>query len=134
MKVLLSIKPEFANLIFSEEKKYEFRKSIFRRSDIDAVVLYATMPVGLIVGEFTLGDIFCDSPSRLWQRTKDYAGITKSFFDNYFSCTHVAYAISIINPVVYRDAYDPHARWPRFTPPQSFCYFDEPSLFNSARS
>ena len=30
MKVLLSIKPEFAEKIFNGTKKYEFRKSIFK--------------------------------------------------------------------------------------------------------
>ena len=30
MKVVLSIKPEFANKIFDGTKKFEFRKSIFK--------------------------------------------------------------------------------------------------------
>lgn len=31
MKVLLSIKPEFANKIFEGTKRFEFRKSIFKK-------------------------------------------------------------------------------------------------------
>jgi predicted transcriptional regulator len=30
MKVLLSIKPQFAEMIFSGTKKYEFRRSVFK--------------------------------------------------------------------------------------------------------
>ena len=40
MKVLLSIKPEFADKIFNGTKKYEFRKSIFKNKDVDTVVVY----------------------------------------------------------------------------------------------
>ena len=32
MKILLSIKPEFAERIFDGSKKYEFRKVIFRKT------------------------------------------------------------------------------------------------------
>ena len=38
MKVLLSIKPEFAEKIFNGTKKYEFRKSIFKNKDVDKVI------------------------------------------------------------------------------------------------
>ena len=34
MKVLLSIKPEFADKIFNGTKKYEFRKEIFNGSEV----------------------------------------------------------------------------------------------------
>ena len=52
MKVLLSIKPEFVEKIFSGEKRFEYRKSIFKQQNIDTIVIYSTMPVGMIVGEF----------------------------------------------------------------------------------
>ena len=41
MKVLLSIKPEFVQEIFTGKKKYEYRKAIFTRS-VDKVVVYST--------------------------------------------------------------------------------------------
>jgi predicted transcriptional regulator len=44
MKALLSIKPEFVDKIISGEKKYEYRKRIFKQK-IEAVVIYCTMPV-----------------------------------------------------------------------------------------
>lgn len=52
MRVLLSIKPEFVEKIFSGEKLYEYRKATFKNEDISSVVIYSTMPVGKIVGEF----------------------------------------------------------------------------------
>ena len=39
MTVLLSIKPEFAEKIFNGTKKFEFRKSIFKNTDVKKVVV-----------------------------------------------------------------------------------------------
>ena len=62
MKVLLSIKPEYAEKIFSGEKRYEFRKAVFKNQLIQTVVVYATMPVGKIIGEFNIKQILKDEP------------------------------------------------------------------------
>ena len=57
MKVLLSIKPEFVEEIIEGRKKFEYRKSIFTRTDVSSVVVYATKPFGKVVGEFEIGSI-----------------------------------------------------------------------------
>ena len=57
MKVLLSIKPEFVERIFDGSKKYEYRKMLFKRNDINVVVIYASAPVKRVVGEFRIKDI-----------------------------------------------------------------------------
>lgn len=79
MKALLSIKPEFVNEILAGNKKYEYRKKIFKQ-DIDAIVIYASMPMGKIIGEFTIDGIINDNPMTVWKETKEYAGIS---FENY---------------------------------------------------
>lgn len=95
MKVLLSIKPEFAFKIFDGTKKYEFRKSIFKRSDVNTVVVYASTPIQQVIGEFEIEDILCKETESLWQETKKHSGITKDFYDAYFANKEVAYAIQI---------------------------------------
>ena len=45
MKVLLSIKPEFVEKIFAGTKKYEFRKSLFKKNGVKDVVIYASAPI-----------------------------------------------------------------------------------------
>ena len=62
MRVLLSIKPEFVEKIFSGEKLYEYRKAMFKNVNVSSVVIYSTMPVGKIVGEFKFKKIHIDSP------------------------------------------------------------------------
>lgn len=122
MKVLLSIKPEFVEKIFSGEKLFEYRKAIFKNENISTVIIYSTMPVGKIVGEFRFKKIHIDSPEIIWKETKKYSGISKDFFFDYFKNREEAYAIEIEEVNKYDEPLDPRSVFPHFTAPQSFCY------------
>ena len=121
MRALLSIKPEYAEKILSGVKKYEFRKVIFKK-DIDTVVIYATKPVGMVIGEFKVDDILRDQPHELWEKTKKYSGVTQSFFDQYFDGRTLAFAIQVKNPFRYHKPFDLKKFLPKGIAPQSFCY------------
>lgn len=95
MKVLLSIKPEYVEQIFNGKKKYEYRKSLFKRSDIKVVVVYATKPVGKVIGEFEIDEIIEDGPNELWEQTKEYSGINKKDYMSYFNERDKGFAIAI---------------------------------------
>ncbi|MCL2245832.1 MAG: ASCH domain-containing protein [Lentimicrobiaceae bacterium] len=95
MRVLLSIKPEFANKIFDGTKKYEFRKSIFKRDGIKTVVVYASSPVQQVIGEFEIENILHKEVELLWQLTQQFAGINKDFYDDYFADKEMAFAIQV---------------------------------------
>jgi len=103
MKVLLSIKPEFAYKIFDGSKKYEFRKSLFKRSDIHKVVVYASSPVQQVIGEFDIAGILHEETEQLWQKTQHHSGITKAFFDQYFANKATAFAIEVGNVIRYQE-------------------------------
>jgi len=45
MNVLLSIKPKYASQIIEGNKRYEFRKSVFKNRDLDMVYIYSSSPV-----------------------------------------------------------------------------------------
>ncbi|ALP62368.1 ASCH domain-containing protein [Paraburkholderia caribensis] len=124
MRVLLSIKPEYADRILSGEKKFEFRKSVFKNEHVKTVVIYATMPVGKVVGEFDVGSIIKERPSKLWSTTKAYSGITKAFFEEYFRGREAGYAISVKTARRYAKPLDLEALMPGCVPPQSFRYLD----------
>lgn len=47
--ILLVIKPEFIERIFSGDKKFEFRRRVARRG-VDKIIIYATRPVCAVVG------------------------------------------------------------------------------------
>lgn len=121
MPVLLSIKPEFVAKIFSNEKQYEFRKVIFKNKQAKDVVIYASSPVSKVVGEFKIDKIIENTPDNVWKLTKDKAGITKSYFDNYFKGKQVAYAIKIKQATQYDKPIDLQDLGVKRAP-QSFMY------------
>ena len=102
MKILLSIKPQFANLIFEGIKKFEFRKAIPKNKDAKTVLVYASAPVKMVIVEFEIETILCDDPQNLWHRTKKGSGISEDFFFDYFADKDIAYAIKIKNYKLYR--------------------------------
>jgi len=122
MKVLLSIKPEFVEKILNGSKRYEFRKGIFKKNNVKSVVIYATMPIGKVVGEFDIESILEDSPSSIWHSTKKHAGISKEFFDIYFHERTKACAIKIGNVTRYEQPLLLSDLGRNITAPQSYRY------------
>jgi len=123
MKALLSIKPEFADKILSGEKRYEYRKQIFKQN-VDTVLLYSTKPVGKIVGEFKVEKIVSGSNISLWEETKKYSGISWDFFNAYFSGRNKCFAIKIGTVKKYDTFIDPYLCFSNFVAPQSYKYIN----------
>jgi len=123
MRVLLSVKPEFAERIFEGTKKYEYRKTIFRRQDIDGVVVYASSPVKLVIGEFEIEEILHDDVATLWKKTEANAGISRGSFFEYFADKSHGYAIKIKTMRMYHVPLLLNHLMIS-TPPQSFCYLN----------
>ncbi|GIL19941.1 MAG: hypothetical protein DWB56_06545 [Candidatus Jettenia sp.] len=121
MKVLLSIKPEFVDKIFCGEKKYEFRRSIFKRQEVKKIVVYASAPISKVIGEFEVDHILAGDIFDLWEQTKKFAGITEEYFFNYFSGLENGYAIKIKKYVRYLKPYCIEEQF-GLKPPQSFVY------------
>lgn len=121
MRVLLSIKPEYAFKIFDGTKKFEFRKVIFKNPNVKTVVVYASSPVQQVIGEFEIDDIFSFNPKAIWKMTNKQSGITEKFFYEYFADRDIAHAIKIKNtkkylkPLSIKDDFN-------VVPPQSYVY------------
>ncbi|HOY04116.1 MAG TPA: hypothetical protein PLO67_01865 [Saprospiraceae bacterium] len=121
MKVLLSIKPEFAEMIFDGTKKFEFRKAIFKNNDIKTVVVYASFPLQKVIGEFEIESIINDDIDVLWANTKHFAGIDEGYFYQYFANRKNGYAIKIKKTTKYEHPLCLKSDF-NLTPPQSFLY------------
>ena len=121
MKVLLSIKPEFAKLIFEGTKKFEFRKAIFKNKDIKTVVVYASSPLQKVIGEFEIDLIINDNVDDLWEKTKQFAGINRDYYNHYFANKNHGYAIKIKNTIKYKIPLSLKDNY-NVSPPQSFLY------------
>ena len=122
MKILLSIKPQYAEKIFAGSKRYEFRKAVHKNPNVKTVVVYATKPVGKVIGEFAVSEVHRDSPTRLWRKTKAHSGISRGFFEQYFEGREHGFAIEVGRTRRYAKPLNLVDILPNGFPPQSFVY------------
>lgn len=88
-KILISIKPQYANAIFDGTKKWELRKKIWRRTDIDTAIVYASHPTQAVIGEFKIEKLIMKHKKELWELLKNEGlGVTKAEYDAYSSTYH----------------------------------------------
>lgn len=120
MNVILSIKPQFIEEIVAGNKRFEFRKSVFKQP-VEKVYVYASAPISRIIGEFQPVDVVIGSPGEVWKETKKFSGITKKFYDEYYKGRKTAYAIVIQNFIKYEHQVNlPNG----IHAPQSYCYVE----------
>ena len=120
--VLLSIKPEFADRIFQGSKRYEFRRTLFKDRSVKRIVVYASTPIRKVIGEFEVVDILELEKEYLWEQTKDYSGIPKDYFDEYFHGRETGFAIAIGDAILYDTPLELSEIFNIERPPQSFMY------------
>lgn len=120
--ILLSINPKYVRRIMCGEKKYEFRKSLCKKK-VDKIIIYSTSPVMKVVGEAVVEDVLVDEPFKIWNMTKEAAGVGRSFFDAYYEGKAKAVAYKLNHVIEYKT--------PKLlkdyginVAPQSFCYLE----------
>ena len=124
--ILMSIKPEYVNKIFSCEKKYEYRKRNCKQK-IDKIVVYSSYPVQKVVGELIIKQVLCDNKNTIWDKTNKYSGTSKNKYDNYFKNCENAVAYEIEKAIFYsksKSLSDFNIK----TAPQSYVYINEVKL------
>lgn len=93
-KILISINPEYVDLIFRKIKKYEYRTKVAKK-DIDSLIIYCTFPTKKVLAEVKIKSILAYTPVELWEKTKDFSGISEEFFMKYFKGRSIAYAYEL---------------------------------------
>lgn len=120
--VLLSIKPKFADAIFSGEKKYEFRKAIFKDKSIKVIYVYASAPISKVIGTLYIDEILAQQPTILWEETGQDAGISEDYFYEYFANRKLGYALKVERAKLFDEPKLLKEMFGISHPPQSFCY------------
>lgn len=123
MDVLLSLKPKYAEMILSGKKTVELRKR-WANKEVDKVWIYATEPVGKILGYFEEGTVWTASPKDIWAMFEDQCGVSYAEYSKYFEGSKQAVAIEILNPMRIR----PPPLWSlksKVPIPQSWRYIKE---------
>lgn len=101
-KILISINPVHVEKIIAGIKKYEYRTKVAKK-DIDAIIIYCTYPTKKVLAEVKIKSILSDDPDKLWERTKNFSGISKAFFDSYFKDRKIAYAYELGEIIKYNE-------------------------------
>lgn len=122
-RVLLSLKPRFAEAILAGEKTFEFRRALFRRP-VTNVVIYASSPTRKVVGEFTIDEVLFLSLDALWNSTRDGGAINRDYFEQYFAGRSRGYALKVKRARRYKSPLCLHKDLGIKHPPQSFRYLD----------
>ena len=128
--ILMSIKPEYVERIFSGSKKYEFRKRLANKA-VGKILMYSTAPIMKVVGEVQIVETISASPTALWVSTKKFAGISRDKYREYYKGCKVAYAYRLGQVT----RYEPPKELREFnisSPPQSFIYLSGEQSDNEA--
>lgn len=119
-KIIVSINPRHVNNIINGSKRYEYRTRIASK-DVNKLLIYETAPTKKVVAEVDVIEILSLDPKTLWEQTKDYSGLSKEFFYEYFKNRSVAYAYKLGKVKVY-DEPKSLIEFGLRTAPQSFTY------------
>lgn len=122
IRVLLSIKPTFADAILEGKKIFELRRTLFRNPTVRKIVIYASSPVRRVVGEFTVGGVLALKPDKLWEAVGEGSGVERTFFDEYFRGCEVGFALKVRRPRRYVQPLTLKEHSGLSRPPQSFRY------------
>lgn len=118
---LMSIRPEFADAILSGEKVVEFRKRPVA-DDVSHVLIYATMPVGSLLGWFAVRGQTTMSPEGLWSTFRAVGGISKSRFFEYYEQRERGTGILVDTAARFSKPFPLTELGTSLRPPQSFQY------------
>lgn len=80
---LISIRPKYTEKLLSGVKRVEFRRC-GPRAEVDRLLVYATLPVGGLVGILEVVSVVRAAPGRLWEEYGLIGGIDRDSFFSYF--------------------------------------------------
>ena len=128
MNIILSIKPKWAELIYSGKKTIEWRKSFPKRENIECVFLYETAPVKKVTGFFEWNDfeaiVFTADFNNIFttaQNVVDAGCVPLEDLKKYIGDRIDLFGWKIKNPQKYKEPL-PLSFFNFERPPQSWCY------------
>lgn len=103
--LLMSVKPEFAERIFSGDKRIEIRRAAMATKWVgQRVAIYATRPICALVGEATIQSVERGVPAQFWEKYQSELGCNKEQFDQYTAQSVSITAIRLQEVRSYREA------------------------------
>ena len=121
--LLMSLRPEFAELILQGRKTVELRRKFSKKYEGATIVFYITQPVQQFMFTATITQVDHNQKKCLWSDYEQECGISQTTFDKYFSGIDHGYAIHLSNvKTLPNQLILEHAKkvCPQLRPPQSF--------------
>ncbi|MEM7015429.1 MAG: hypothetical protein AAF585_28555 [Verrucomicrobiota bacterium] len=121
--ILLSLRPEYADLVFQGLKTAELRRRIGHVAENREVFIYVTSPVMAVRGSFRVGHVWKGDPDEVWAKVHQLAQVSRSVFDAYYNGKTVAYALEIRDVKEFSESVTLKSlreRFPKFVVPQSY--------------
>lgn len=133
--ILLSIKPVYAERIYLQTKRYEYRKSLPKQMlflDDTRFLLYESAPVKRVTGWFVPESMHIGRPDKVWELTKFFSGIDEDKYFAYFKGHEIAFAFQINPERLYRFK-EPYAidKFGLKKPPQNYAYISDEVLLKA---
>lgn len=120
--ILLSVKPKYADLIVSGEKRVEFRR-VWAAEEVDLIAIYTSSPVQRIVALVGVESVVRASPKKLWSHCATLGGgLTAHELADYFNGKAHGYAVLLGEVRKFKKPVDPRTLFETFSAPQSFRY------------
>ena len=98
---LISIRPNFARAILAGNKTVELRRRLPSIERGTRLWIYATRPLGAIIGSAVVDEIIEGTPAEVWDMCRDRTAVSRCEFDEYFSGTDRALAL-VLSDIVKR--------------------------------
>lgn len=123
-EILMSIKPRFADAIFSGRKTIELRRKIGKAFHPEIkIIIYSSSPIKKIVGEATIEKIEYGNVEAKKQHFCENAIVTEVEYDEYFEGCTIAYGIKLKDIKPYKNPISLlKMREAGLIPPQSYRY------------
>jgi predicted transcriptional regulator len=128
--LLLSVRPPFAKAILSGTKTAEVRRQRPSVALGALVIIYATKPIGAIVGTARISEISSGGAEEMWQDHSVKVGISREEFDDYLDGANSAYILEItkVQHLVPLLTLEQMRAAADFQPPQGYRYINESML------
>lgn len=96
-EAIISIRPNFAEAILAGEKTVELRRRVPQIGVGTRLWIYATKPVGAVVGSASVKKLVRGTPDEVWEKCGDQTGVNREAFDTYFYGTELAIGLVLVN-------------------------------------
>lgn len=95
--VLISIHPKYAAAIVDGSKTVEIRRRFPRMANHTRLWIYATMPIGAIIGTAYIEQIERNTPNIIWDNWGSKTGISRTIYNEYLEGVNSAVAVLLMN-------------------------------------